>query len=70
MDDAYELLKSSKARDESFSDVIRKLATKKNNIMKFAGALSISDNEAKEIKNIIEDLRKGSKRTFERIKSL
>ncbi len=31
----------------------------KKNIMKFAGALSISDKEAKELKNIIEDLRKG-----------
>ena len=31
----------------------------KKNIMKFAGVLNISDKEAKEIKNIIKELRKG-----------
>lgn len=69
MDDAYDLLKMQKSRNESFSDVVRRLATMKRNIMEFAGALDISDNEAKEIKEVMVDLRKGSiKRTFERIK--
>ena len=71
MDDAYDLLNRNKSKNESFSDVIRKLATTKKDIMRFAGILNISSDEAEEIKGIIENLRKGgSKRTIERIRGL
>ena len=54
MDDAYDLLNRNKSKNESFSDVIRKLATTKKDIMRFAGILNISSDEAEEIKGIIE----------------
>ncbi len=56
-DDAYNLLKKRKKENESFSDVIRRI-TKKENIMKFAGAWSyMPDSEIKKIKRNISKLR-------------
>ena len=70
MDDAYDLLVKNKSKNESFSDVIRKLA-KKGDIMKFAGALSITNSEAEEMKKSILNLRKkGSKELIKKVKNL
>ncbi len=59
MDDAYEILLKAKRKDESFSDVIRRMSAKKD-ITKYIGAWNMSDSEAEDIKNIIKDLRKKS----------
>lgn len=40
MEDVYELLKSMKTKNESFSDVIRKELSKKKSIMDLAGSWS------------------------------
>ncbi len=55
MDDVYRLLLMNKRNSESFSEVIRRNLKKKRDIMEFAGALRISDEEAERIK---ENIRK------------
>jgi len=61
MDDAYQLLAQRKHKNESFSDVIRKLAGKKTDIMKFAGVWKdISETDAEDMKKNIIHLRKKS----------
>ena len=66
MDDAYELLKRNKVGDESFSDVIRKIAGKKGSIMDLAGAWShISHEKIEGMKRVIEEMRKPSERQRE-----
>jgi len=57
MDDAYELLKRNKNKGESFSDVIRRTAPKKN-ILKYAGIWKDMDTE--KMKKRILRLRKQS----------
>ncbi len=59
MDDAYELLLKAKRKDESFSEVIRRMTAKKD-ITKYIGVWKMSDNEAEDMKNLIKDLRKKS----------
>lgn len=69
MDDAYNLLLSRKNKDESFSEVIRKMAEEKGNVMKFAGAWKhISDEEISEMKNRIYSVRR--KATTDLLKKL
>lgn len=58
MKDAYEALVKEKKTDESFSDVIRRLTSKKKSIMDFAGILE--DKEAEKIKKTIYEMRKKS----------
>ena len=70
MEDAYEMLARKKANGESFSDVIRRVVGKKNDIMQFAGAWKhISDKEAEQMKKSIRDLnRKSTQELFKRMK--
>ncbi|MBU0906768.1 MAG: antitoxin VapB family protein [Nanoarchaeota archaeon] len=61
MQDAYNLLLRNKMRNESFSDAIRRILTKNDNILEFAGAWrEIEDKEVKEMKKAIANLRKHS----------
>ena len=70
MDDAYDLLVKKRRKGESFSSVIRRITTKKSDIMTFAGAWkNISDEEANQIKEDIANLRKkSSKELMEKLK--
>ena len=61
MEDAYEILSRNKAKNESFSQVIRRTMKRKKDIMEFAGAWkNISDEEAEKMKSNILKLRKNS----------
>jgi len=61
MDDAYNILLRKKQKEESFSDVIRRIAGNKKDIMNFAGAWKdLSDKDTEVIKKTIMDLRKNS----------
>ena len=63
MNDVHDLLIRARIKDESFSEVIRRILAKNKNIMKFAGALkNISEKDAEEIKKNIEKIRKKSTR--------
>lgn len=72
MDDAYNLLLNRKHKDESFSEVIRKLAGKKTDIMKFAGAWKhLNKEEIEERKrDVITLRRKSTKELLGRIRRL
>lgn len=61
MDDAYNLLLSRKNNNESFSEVIRKMAGKKGDIMRLAGAWKhLTSEEVEKRKSDIRKLRKES----------
>ncbi|SRR3989344_2637319 len=61
MEDAYEMLARRKGKDESFSQVIRRVVGKKNDIMQFAGAWKhLSEEEVENRKRRILELRKES----------
>lgn len=62
MEDAYEILLRNKARNESFSQVIRRTMKRKRDIMEFAGTLDMDDEEADEIKKKIELMGENSTR--------
>ena len=69
MDDAYKILASRKNKDESFSEVIRKIVSEKQDIMKFAGTWkNISDKEADAMKKKIASIRRKS--TIDMLKKL
>ncbi len=77
MEDAYNLLVSQKKENESFSEVIRKLAAEKKGtvegLLKFAGAWKglITDEEAEEMKETIMKMRKSSdQKLMEKIQRL
>jgi predicted CopG family antitoxin len=57
-EESYNLLKSVKRRDESFSDVIRRLIAKEGRIMDSFGRCSIDEE-------VIRELRKAWKRYSE-----
>ena len=60
MDDAYTLLARNKTKDESFSEVIRRVLSQKRSITEFAGAWSdMSEAEENELKENIRKIRKG-----------
>ena len=64
MEDAYELLKRQKRKDESFSEVIRRELGKKRNIMEFAGAWShLSEKQFKEMENVIKKGRENTQKS-------
>lgn len=61
MDDVHSLLLMNKMKNESFSDLIRRVLSKKKNIMKFAGAWkNVSDKTINDMKLRIKKLRKNS----------
>ncbi len=63
--EAYEQLKSLKRPEESFSKVIKRITEDKQDIMRFAGALSyLSDEEAEEIKSGIRQMRERASKQF------
>ena len=63
MDDAYHLLAKNRRKGESFSNVIRRIALKKKDIMDFAGSWkNVSDEEAEKIKEDISNLKKKATR--------
>ncbi|MBI4980721.1 antitoxin VapB family protein [Candidatus Woesearchaeota archaeon] len=58
MDDAYNLLRALKSKDESFSDEIRRIASSREGIMDLAGAWNdLSKEEAENIKKSIRKMR-------------
>ncbi len=64
-EDAYELLKSMKLGDESFSDTIRRLA-KRRRLSDCVGLWSdMPDEEIEAIKGSIEDLRRRADESLE-----
>ena len=71
MDDAYSLLSEKKTKGESFSDVIRRMAGGKRDIMSFAGVWKdISDQRIEEMKKTINILRKATtKEMMEKVKN-
>ena len=60
MDDVYELLIRKKRRQESFSELIRRILTRKNDLMDFAGSWNISEKDGQKMKEDINKLRKNS----------
>ncbi len=56
MEDAYEKLAREKRKDESFSDVIRRITSNNNDLTKFFGILN--ENEVKIINDTIYEGRK------------
>jgi predicted CopG family antitoxin len=64
MDDAYDLLARNKKENESFSDVIRRFAYRKEDMMKYFGSWSdLSEEEVADMKEAIAKARK-SKRDY------
>ena len=69
MDDAYSLLVKRKLKNESFSEVIRRMADGKKDIMRFAGAWKDVPKESiTTMKKTLKSLRKKS--TLELLKKL
>lgn len=63
MEDAYRMLSNMKYKNESFSEVIRRIGEEKKDIMKFAGAWKhLDEKEIKNMKERIESIRKRSTR--------
>ncbi len=63
--DAYEQLKALKKPEESFSEEIKRITGGKQDIMRFAGALSyLSDEQTEEIKSGIRQLRERASKQF------
>ena len=61
MDDVYSLLVLNKLKEESFSEAIRRILSKKDNLMDLAGSMkSLGEKEANEIKRDIFILREKS----------
>ncbi len=66
-DDVYKLLTREKRGDESFSEVIRRLARKKGSLLEFAGAWKdIPDDEFREMETAMESLHRPFLRDLER----
>ena len=77
MEDAYEMLSKLKKKDESFSDVIRGLVTKRKgnakDVLGCAGLLNdmVTDKQAEEIKKNILNYRKSStKKLLKKVRNL
>ena len=63
--EAYEQLKALKRPEESFSKVIKRITEDKQDIMRFAGALSyLGDEETEEIKSGIRQMRERASKQF------
>lgn len=63
MEDVYDILNSNKMPEESFSEVIRRLVSKKNDISEFAGAWKDVDTDF--IKNTIKKIKKNNAEKYE-----
>lgn len=58
-DDVYAILTREKRGEESFSEVIRRLARKKGSLLEFAGAWKeIPDDEFREMATAMENLHR------------
>lgn len=71
MNDAYELLKKAKNENESFSDVIRKIYSKKNvDLSRHLGVLDKKEyvNLQKDMKKLRENMSKDMKKRFKKIR--
>ena len=64
--EAYDHLKAHKREDESFSDVVKRIAGERS-WMEIAGILS--DEEAEDLERVIEDGRKRSRTRREQLQS-
>ena len=64
-EEAYERLKTKKAHNESFTDVINRITGKKS-IMELAGILS--DKEANQLREHVKNIRARSGERMERIR--
>lgn len=53
-DETYELLKSSKGEDESFSELIKRSLKKRSKLVNVIGSNTISKDDWKKIKKVIE----------------
>ena len=61
MEDAYEMLAIKKQKNESFSELIRRVFGKKTDIMRFAGSWKdIPDERIEQMKKSIRELKRGS----------
>ena len=66
MDDAYNLLKKMKHKDESFSEIIRKLASKNTvDLTKWLGIINGGEERAGEFKKTTKEIRKRLSRSVE-----
>ena len=77
MEDAYNMLNGLKKENESFSEVIRKIAINrrgsKESVLECAGLFNdiLTDEDAEEMKKMIPSLRKSStKKLLEKVKNL
>jgi len=72
MEDAYNLLLNRKNKNESFSEVIRRMTGEKKDIMRLAGAWKhLSDKDVENRKKLINKIRKDStKQLFRRIEEM
>ncbi len=77
MEDAYEMLFRLKKKDESFSDVIRKVTAKRKGsveaVLECAGLWKdiLTDKEAEDMKRLIIKSRRGStKKLLEKVSGL
>lgn len=67
MEDAYETLKSMKQKDESFSDVIRRVGSEtKVDLRKWLGVLKNKGQRAEEWNSFIKESRKKFSEDYER----
>lgn len=66
-EDVYHILAREKFKDESFSEVIKRLVKSRGKLSDCAGLWKdLSEKEVEEIKEQIEKLRQSSKRSLER----
>ncbi|HLC86427.1 MAG TPA: antitoxin VapB family protein [Candidatus Nanoarchaeia archaeon] len=66
MDDAYEMLKRMKNKDESFSDVIRKcVSCRSTDLKKWLGILGKDESRTKEFKEFLTKTRKETSKDIE-----
>lgn len=72
MNDAYELLKKLKDKEESFSDVIRKLGKREGvNLVKWFGVLKGDEKRVQEFQTAVKKIRLEASRDMEeRLKKL
>ncbi|HLC84986.1 MAG TPA: antitoxin VapB family protein [Candidatus Nanoarchaeia archaeon] len=57
-EDAYKLMTRSKRHDESFSEEITRVFTKRKPLSAFAGLWKMSEEEANKMKDVIKNIRK------------
>ena len=66
MDDAYEMLKRMKNKDESFSEVIRKCASgRSTDLKKWLGILGKDESRTKEFREFLTKTRKETSKDIE-----